>query len=91
MRESKIERADRDRINATGSLMLKFVSPGRVGVPDNLVLNPVPPEHRDIVARYIRFAEYKKPNATPRASQLRRHQELRALGFTVDVIDSLTA
>lgn len=87
MRESAIEKADRKRHAADGNLMLKFVSPGRNGVPDDILLKAIPPEHQELVARYIRFVEYKKPKATPRADQLRRHAELRALGFAVDVID----
>lgn len=86
-RESTIEKADRKRHKDQGNLMLKFVSPGRVGVPDNIVLKPIPPEHQALVAKYIRFAEYKKPKGVPRSAQLRRHQELRDLGFAVDVID----
>ncbi|WP_047472122.1 VRR-NUC domain-containing protein [Delftia sp. ZNC0008] len=87
-RESAIERADRKNHKAAGRLLLKFVSPGRNGMPDDILLNPIPPEHQEIVARYFRFVEYKKPKGTPRPDQLRRHAELRALGFTVDVIDS---
>ena len=68
--------------------MLKFVSPGRVGVPDDIVLSPVPPEHQALVARYFRFAEYKKPGAEPNPLPVRRHGALRFLGFTVDVIDT---
>lgn len=90
MRESLIEKADRARIQAAGGLMLKFVSPGRVGVPDDLVLHPIPPEHRALVARYFRFAEYKKLGEVPKPHQVRRHAELRTLGFTVDVIDTPT-
>lgn len=90
MRESEIERKDRARHKADGNLMLKFVSPGRNGVPDDILLKPIPPEHQELVARYFRFVEYKKPKATPRADQVRRHKELRALGFAVDVIDQPT-
>lgn len=90
MRESTIEKADRKRVATEGGLMLKFVSPGRVGVPDDIVLRPIPPEHQELVARYFRFAEYKKPKGVPRASQLRRHKELRDLGFAVDVVDQPT-
>ena len=90
MRESEIERKDRERHKADGNLMLKFVSPGRNGVPDDILLKQIPPEHQEIVARYFRFVEYKKPKETPRADQLRRHAELRDLGFRVDVIDQPT-
>lgn len=87
MRESEIERKDRARHKADGNLMLKFVSPGRNGVPDDILLKKIPPEHQELVARYFRFVEYKKPKATPRADQVRRHKELRELGFQVDVVD----
>ena len=87
MRESEIERKDRARHKADGNLMMKFVSPGRNGVPDDILLKQIPPEHQELVARYFRFVEYKKPKGVPRSSQLRRHKELRDLGFQVDVID----
>lgn len=91
MRESVIERDDRARIQEEGGLMLKFVSPGLNGVPDNIVLRPIPPEHQEIVARYFRFAEYKASDVkTLRPSQGRRRQELLDLGFAVDVINSKT-
>jgi hypothetical protein len=90
MRESEIERADRKRITAEGGMLLKFVSPGRNGVPDDILLRPIPPEHREIVARYFRFCEYKATGQKPRPSQEREHGRLRALGFTVDVIDQPT-
>lgn len=87
-RESDIERADRKAVEAEGGKLLKFVSPGLNGVPDRLVLRPIAPEHRELVAKYFRFAEYKKPGKAPRADQLRRHKELRDLGYQVDVIDT---
>ena len=91
MRESLIERDDRSRIQEEGGWMLKFVSPGTVGVPDNIVLRPIPPEHQELVARYIRFAEYKASGVTRlRPSQARRRQDLIDLGFAVDVINSKT-
>ena len=88
MRESKIEKDDRKRHKDSGNLMLKFVSPGRVGVPDNILLRPIAdPEHQAIVARYFRFAEYKQPGKEPRATQVREIARLRVMGFVVDVID----
>lgn len=88
MREAEIEKHDRRRIREEGGMMLKFVSPGRNGVADNIVLRPVPPEHQEIVAQYFRFAEYKRSNGKPRPSQVREHERMRALGFRVDVIDA---
>lgn len=87
MRESEIEKADRKKHEASGNRMLKFVSPGLVGVPDNIVLKPIPPEHQELVAQYFRFAEYKQLGRRPRPSQVRRIKELRDMGFAVDVVD----
>lgn len=85
--ESKIERADRKRHKAAGNRLLKFESPGLNGVPDDLLLKPIPPEHQELVARYFRFVEYKKPKGPLRSSQERRRTELQAMGFVVDVVD----
>ena len=61
-----------------GGLCLKFVSPGWEGAPDRLILFP---EGR------IFFVEVKRPGEKPRPLQLKRHEELRKLGFSVYVID----
>ena len=53
-RESAIERADRKNHKSAGHLLLKFVSPGRNGMPDDILLKPIPPEHQELVARYFR-------------------------------------
>ena len=89
MRESKIEAKFRELCQAAGDLCFKFVSPGRVGVPDRLRLCPIPPEHRAIVARYIQFVELKATGKVPSSAQLREHDRIRALGFVVHVTDSL--
>lgn len=75
--------------DTTGGLSLKFVSPARRSVPDRITLTPIPAEHREIVAKYFRFVEYKAPGQKPTDSQRREHERYRALGFTVDVIDYL--
>jgi hypothetical protein len=85
--EKKVEGNHRDRVKADGGISYKFVSPARRSVPDRLDLRPIPPEHRELVARYVRFTEAKKPGEKPTASQLREHEFLRSLGFTVDVVD----
>lgn len=86
-RESAIERADRDRVEAAGGRLMKFVSPGHNGVPDRIRLMPVPPEHQEIVSRYFRLVEYKALGKKPRPTQVREIERLRAMGFVVDVID----
>lgn len=80
MREAVIEDHLRKCVEGNGGLCLKFVSPQRVGVPDRIVLLP---------GGHIDFIELKAPGETPTMSQLREHQRLRALGFSVEVIDSL--
>jgi len=87
MRESTVEAAFRKRIKACGGEAYKFVSPGRRGVPDRLVLRPIPNYHRPIVANYIWFAEVKAPGKKPRLEQNREHKRLRDMGFVVEVVD----
>lgn len=88
LRESEVEGHYVGAIKDRGGLPLKFASPGRRGVPDRIALLPVPAEHRALVARYVRFAEIKRPGEKPRAEQLREHQRLRDMGFRVDVYDT---
>ena len=79
MRESYIERMLKKKVEQVGGKALKFVSPGWAGAPDRLVLLPT--------GRLI-FVELKAPGRKPRPLQLKRHEELQALGFHVEVIDS---
>jgi hypothetical protein len=64
----------------------KFVSPGCRGVPDRLILLPIPEKHRAIVAKYIYFIECKRPGETPPEHQKRQHRKIRKLGFVVRVL-----
>lgn len=91
VRESKVEETLRETYEARGGLCLKFTSPNRVGVPDRLGLDFIPPEHRAIVAKYFRFIELKRPGkgVEKGSPQERRHKELRDLGYRVDVVNSL--
>lgn len=79
MKESYIERMLKKKVEQVGGKALKFVSPGWAGAPDRLVLLPG--------GRLI-FVELKAPGRKPRPLQLKRHEELRALGFQVEVIDT---
>lgn len=72
-----------------GGISYKFVSPSRRSVPDRLDLRPIPMAVRHVVAQYVRFTECKRPGEVPTPSQHREHERLRALGFTVDVVNSL--
>lgn len=90
VRESQVEDDHRDAVAADGGISFKFVSPARRSVPDRLDLRPIPPEHRELVARYVRFTECKRPGEKPTPSQLREHERIQALGFVVDVVDQRT-
>ncbi|SFN76128.1 hypothetical protein SAMN05216516_11918 [Izhakiella capsodis] len=79
IRESTIEKHLVAEVKKAGGIAYKFVSPGRRAVPDRLVLLPG--------GRAV-FVECKPPGEKPRPEQLREHERLRALGFTVAVLDS---
>ncbi len=80
MEESKIERHLKKQIELLGGLALKFVSPGVSGVPDRIVLLP----HGRII-----FVELKAPGKKTRPIQEYRIKMIRALGFRVEIIDSI--
>ena len=78
MREIVIEQKLRKQVEACGCLCLKFVSPGRVGVPDRIILAPG--------GRTV-FVELKAPGEKPSPVQFHVHARLRELGFPVYVVD----
>lgn len=91
MKERDIEAAHCELDKKLGGIPYKFTSPARANVPDRLRLFPVADEHREIVAMYVRFAEFKAPGKKPTKAQEREHARLRAMGFTVDVISEMPA
>ena len=78
MRERDIEVKLRKSVEAQGGFCWKFTSPGTAGVPDRIILMP---------KGTIAFVEVKAPGEVPRKIQLKRHRQLRALGFQVYVLD----
>ncbi|HAK42878.1 MAG TPA: VRR-NUC domain-containing protein [Clostridium sp.] len=80
MEESKIERYLKKQIELLGGQALKFVSPGVSGVPDRIVLLP----HGKII-----FIELKAPGKKVRPIQEYQIKKIRALGFRVEIIDSI--
>ena len=75
--EKQIERDFVRAVKRRGGLPLKFVSPGRIGVPDRIVLLP---------DGKCAFAEIKRLGAKLRKSQIATCQEIAAQGFRVHVI-----
>lgn len=67
------------RVRELGGHALKFSSHTEIGYPDRLVLMP---------NGRCYWVELKSETKKPRRIQLIRHEELRALGFEVFVIDN---
>lgn len=79
MRESEVEAHLVKRVKERGGIAFKFVSPGRVGVPDRICTMP---------NGVIVFVELKRPGGKPTEPQVREHQRLHGLGCRVLVLDS---
>lgn len=74
MRESDVERYLRKQVEANGGKCWKWVSPGRRGVPDRIVIMP---------GGVVAFVELKAPGKTERADQVHVQKMLRDLGCRV--------
>lgn len=80
MREKQTEQRLVKAVKAAGGICPKLVSPGIDGMPDRMVLLP---------GGRIGFVEVKTPGQKPRPLQVRRHEQLRMLGFKVYVLDDV--
>ena len=80
MLESKIEKKLNEEVQKLGGKAFKFVSPGKSGVPDRIVMLP---------GGIIYFVELKAPGKKMRALQEYRAKEFRRLGFDVRCIDTI--
>ena len=78
MREKDIEGKLAKAVKAKGGMCPKLVCPGFDGMPDRLVLLP---------KGQIIFVEVKAPGKKPRPLQVKRHTQLRSLGFPVYILD----
>lgn len=78
MREKTVEAKLVAAVKGMGGLAPKFTSPGYDGMPDRLVLLP-----NGILA----FVELKAPGKKMRPLQVRRKNQIEALGFSVYCID----
>lgn len=77
--EKTLEHSLVEKIRQRGGICLKLQGNMYAGMPDRLILLP---EGRVV------FVELKSEGIKPRKLQLVRHEELRALGFKVFVIDT---
>lgn len=82
MLEKDVEQSLVKAVKRNGGLCIKFTSPGMDGVPDRLVLLP---EGR------MAFVELKAPGKKSRALQIRRMEQLSALGYKCFVVDNIDA
>lgn len=82
VRESVIERRLSHEAAARGWLCWKLHADSVAGIPDRLLLGP---DGRAV------FVELKRSGEKPRPIQVYQHERLRALGFTVHVIDNADA
>ena len=78
MREKQIEQRLVKAVKAQNGMCPKLVSPGTDGMPDRMVLLP---------DGKLSFVEVQAPGEKPRPLQIRRHEQLRKLGFRVAVLD----
>lgn len=77
--EKYIERALVEAVEKKGGKALKFYSATQTGYPDRVVMLP---------QGRIAWVELKSKGKKPTKLQTIRHEELRALGFQVAVIDN---
>ena len=80
MREKYIEQKLVNEVKKRGGICLKLASTGLDGIPDRLVL---------MAKGNIAFVELKAPEHKPRKLQLVRIKKLKAMGFSVYVLDNV--
>ena len=73
VRENKVERYLDDEVKKLGGVTRKWVSPGRDGVPDRIV----------VIASMVVFVEVKTDDGKLSPMQVREHDRLRAAGAEV--------
>jgi hypothetical protein len=88
MSEKRIEQFLVDEVKRQGGQAFKFVSPGMAGATDRLVLLPVPPEHQEIVQRYVKLVEVKDTGEHPRPLQIWFMKQVQELGHFADWVSS---
>ena len=79
MRERSVERYLREKVKQAGGWAIKLTPVGTAGVPDRIVIWP---------GGRIDFVECKTFGGTVSPLQQHRHDQLRAMGCNVLIIDS---
>lgn len=80
MLEKEVERALVKKTEERGGMAWKFVSPGKSGVPDRIILFP---------NGKMGFVELKAPGKKMRPLQKKRKKQLEDLGFQVFTVDRI--
>lgn len=80
MLEKTVEKVLVARVKELGGIAYKWLSTGRTGVPDRIVLLP---------NGKITFVELKSPTGKLTVRQEREHETIRNLGFEVVVINNV--
>ncbi len=83
-REGEVEAYLRKETRRHGGEYRKWVSPGRRGVPDDILILPCCDPH-------VQFVEAKAPGGVPKPHQVREHKRLRKAGAVVHVLDTVEA
>lgn len=78
--EKIVERKLVEAVKANGGMCIKLLCDQLIGLPDRMCLFP---------GRKIVFVELKTTGVKPKRIQLFMHNKLRALGFRVEVIDTI--
>ena len=73
VREAKVEKYLNDQVNKIGGITRKWVSPGKDGVPDRIV----------IINGRVVFVEVKTVDGVRSTAQVREHERLKAVGASV--------
>lgn len=78
--ESQLETYLFKRVSKLGGMALKFLSPGRAGVPDRIILMP---------GGRIYFVEMKSPDGSVNSIQEYVFEKFAELGFKVHILNSI--
>lgn len=78
--EKLVERKLVESVKANGGMCIKLLCDLLIGLPDRMCLFP---------GHKIVFVELKTTGKKPRPVQLYMHNKLKALGFRVEVIDTV--